>query len=1122
MARTPASANRRDGQEANTAAEVARAKSFVLSTIEARVKEHTKRYAQAMASANWLERINQEAQLSVFRDRLKAAMGRPGLVPKDPLALMRVGDLRQSLDEAKRAQRELEGCAALFELPSTRVTLDSIGAYIKRLEAILTSDQPGTFHRARDALAEALDDKKWEATEGTHADAVAAERKRLYGLARADMPDIAWAFPKEGPPEPPDHPPTPEPPPSKPPRHPRSVLALKSLDASVTDPITSIHLEARLRSEYQELKGLQPEALRRMKFGRETTYGGWYAAQMNDADLGHAIARVVSLLDPANLGVSVADGPLPFDPKSQAVVALREKLVALTGEAEARRNGRSSGEDRYPTSGGKPEQAIATLYAESDAQRNGQPRVEKGNKTSGDQAQHPIMTLVSNKAASSEAPSAPNARRKAAILYLALERFGAPEKMPEVLAEEVGTYAREAMQRDFDRLDKFAQELNGLQAQAARATDPLPPALLDVLKTARESLRGAGDQLDRRVYHERAYFRGDGGRDWVVFVRSALNDWIRLFGDDPPAPAPPPPVPPPAPRDGEGPTGLVLADAVFEARMAGAEQAISKLRPKLKDRSSDFRKYATIWGRKVLPEKSVGRFIARNEGMKIKFERRLPPEMSDFNGRIDPETKKPYDFLKKVLRFKSFEPVGGGIHMGHTATKRSEADLSKFVLRYDAGPKHLVLIGPEGERFTYGPIEPTVLKALDAFVHSGQNCAVSIGWSGLETFGNRSWSGQSRPSESPVLLDPYFVDSPVGQTLVQADMLPWSLDKETLPNGRENPVATKFRTEYERFRKDFQGRLEKVTGLFKDVPPFDRDNWRRWADDKPPTLVADCFYEPLLRSRTISEAKRRVLDCFALPFRDYKSDLFIEKNPLADDSLRDIQSLLKAIDRAGDVDRALLDLVIRHLRYDLNQNRQIEARWIRLFHSIQLSRLPSYLLDRYASPLLVSTPGGLFLARFIHIVAEHVRERVHLQTILDVIRLLPKTTLAVLIDDPVEFQLIEGQIRFADAMTYRYATVQLSVTESGISLRDPKDRENQVRDIPSLTEIANKSYESLEALYPPLAETERYAHIAAFLRWANDAVGSQHLRGIDFSALAAVPGSDPKNTPTPNAIDMAQ
>src|SRR5262249_39751132 len=108
---------------------------------------------------------------------------------------------------------------------------------------------------------------------------------------------------------------------------------------------------------------------------------------------------------------------------------------------------------------------------------------------------------------------------------------------------------------------------------------------------------------------------------------------------------------------------------------------------------------------------------------------RLDEQYREFRGRIDPKTKKPYPF-GQVLELKTLAPVGGGIHMGGTASPAPGVDVNGFVLRYDASAKSLTLIGPKGEEYCYGPIEPAVLKALLQFSRTEQNCAISIGWSG--------------------------------------------------------------------------------------------------------------------------------------------------------------------------------------------------------------------------------------------------------------------------------------------------------------------------------------------------------------------------------------------------------
>jgi hypothetical protein len=138
-----------------------------------------------------------------------------------------------------------------------------------------------------------------------------------------------------------------------------------------------------------------------------------------------------------------------------------------------------------------------------------------------------------------------------------------------------------------------------------------------------------------------------------------------------------------------------------------------------------------------------------------------------------------YDFATEVVDFKSKHSVGGGIHFGNTAQACSALDPSNLVLRYSRRSRLLSLQRPDGFSYTYDrPVDAQVLKSLWRFVSADngkRNMAVSIGWIGA--------AERNTGSSSPVLLDPYLVDTTVGQDLVLADSIPFQLDQANLPNG---------------------------------------------------------------------------------------------------------------------------------------------------------------------------------------------------------------------------------------------------------------------------------------------------------------------------------------------------
>ena len=73
-----------------------------------------------------------------------------------------------------------------------------------------------------------------------------------------------------------------------------------------------------------------------------------------------------------------------------------------------------------------------------------------------------------------------------------------------------------------------------------------------------------------------------------------------------------------------------------------------------------------------------------------------------------------------------------------------------------------------------------------------------------------------------------------------------------------------------------------------------------------------------------------------------------------------------------------------------------------------------------------------------------------------------------------------------------------------------------------LADAANSHFEQLAGSFPPLADVQKHAAVAAFLRWAacsrtiNDICAAHNGLTIDLSALGAFDLRDRNRTPTPD------
>ena len=120
----------------------------------------------------------------------------------------------------------------------------------------------------------------------------------------------------------------------------------------------------------------------------------------------------------------------------------------------------------------------------------------------------------------------------------------------------------------------------------------------------------------------------------------------------------------------------------------------------------------------------------------------------------------------------SFQLLPGGVALGNHATV--EGDWTKLVYERESG---LVLSGPDGE-LRLPDEEPAVLSACFRFAVSEDPVAVSIG-----SFGDQVAAADE------VHLHPALRDTRVGSDIFLMDLLPWSLDKEWLPDGSVNPLV---------------------------------------------------------------------------------------------------------------------------------------------------------------------------------------------------------------------------------------------------------------------------------------------------------------------------------------------
>ena len=619
------------------------------------------------------------------------------------------------------------------------------------------------------------------------------------------------------------------------------------------------------------------------------------------------------------------------------------------------------------------------------------------------------------------------------------------------------------------------------QRQAERGTNPITAEEAEALAKARASMNEVVVQLDRVVFD-----RGKNGFYLMNGERAVLNGMIRILGDDPPPDEPTPPITsprgPPEPPPG-GPAGVMLCDPVFEAKLADATGLVEALRPTFKERAFVPRVYASDLGRKVASSADI-------DSNRFEFDRlfdekgltRLDERYKDFGGRVDPNTKQLYPF-EQVKELKTLAPVGGGIHLGGTASPTPGVDAREYVLRYDVKDKALLMVGPKGETFRRGPIEPGVVKALLQFCRTNQNCAISIGWSGESSGTANSSSGQT------VFIDPIFVDTPIGQDLFLADKLPWALDRPEIAAGVPNPIQADFAKARAAFNARRQDEIARnratVASYLAGIEPFGESDTRHRINVADKYFVADLAIESLIESRTSTSAKARFLGSIGAP-DEGALDRAIAGLAPSDSSPRALgfraeKYYCKWFDDHPDRREALLPLIGNKVGDGLRGGK-LTKDLIQLQYSLMCVKTPDLKPEAYAGAVL---------------------------------KLMPSTTLAVLIDEPTRFSLRDRSLVLEGGMRYHYVTQNLTVDGDGLRAVDPQDPSNEVRKLDELAKVANEAFSKLCEAYKPLRDVVEYARVAAFLRWA---IQDGNLRGYDFSSLASVATSDRERTPTPDYI----
>jgi hypothetical protein len=990
----------------------------VARALAAEITRISTEYRLASVRGSLSRRIEVEAQLRTLYADLKQALGsKSHLLPPDPHAFVSSKEmLAESINSYRAEQRYFDYFTALVNNPDVQTTRDTLAAEISRLEALIESDQPGQFHRARGEIEAALDLDVWRDLSQTREQRVAAERVRVAREWRAKyptavMPDDTALRPPEG-------------------RAYWSELALSATRAYALDPVEWAGAESELLAAYTRIQ---------QRGGTTKVYREWVASLMTPSDLESAILYTKSI--EAHGGYLQAEAGA-LDPSAAPRRYYAELSKHLQGEYFMRRRGLA-------------------------------------------QAPPPIL----------QTPPDPDMLRLRDLYSVRLlkERYGEPLDMPAEAKEIVRRVHTQFSNKDFDDALRQYETLVELSERAAlsnrpldtRQQDSLTKARRDVLRTFLRADEIFEGRIQAGVLEPNPNTRKT--KAIIVTLKAARppDDSGPMGAPRPPAPpdAPtvlistPRPLPPLTPR-GPAAAALELTDAHFTSALNHARTSLQELRVSLSDVQTTPEVVGASQGRLTVREDNVwrGDFDYSRQPLN-NAETRQPKNLQAWRGPMNPSTKKPYNFKTDVKYFKSFDAVGGGIHFGDDASLRLPANLSEFVLTFDARAETLVLQGPGDKQYLYGPVSPRELKALYRFAHSEQNAAISVGWAGAQDVPLEEEVGGA----SPVLLDPAFVDTPVGQTLFEADTIPWKFDRD-LPGGVQNPFAEDFKNAYVEYRKQS---LNLLLPLFGSVVKFEDRPAAFWQGVFNSRDTRDDLVLAVVSTNDLQEAKieylkitraAEVAPLLNKPGIPAKQRLEIKKYL---DSVTGWTERLDTL-RARGVSRTEALLALSKVMISTGG---VDTKWVTLWAALMKSRQPALSAEQLA---------GYFLYE------------------------LPNTTLAVLIDEPTAILLNGDQLVLRGGMRYMYATSEILITPERILVgRSLPQGVNQVRELRELTRLANNALPKLATLYQPLERTMRYAQIVSFLRWSRV---KGRLLAVDFSSLAAYPASDRARTPTPDAF----
>lgn len=1060
--------------------------------------------------------IHAEAELYGITKSLKAAVP-DATLPDDPLGLLPAECLKSVAASFRAHKRLLEYRNSVAGTPVSRSMVEFVDRIVSRLAQVAQSNEHRNFRENCSETFDSISISKWQQAAANSANVVAAEEVRLRGIAESETgyKELSRkAYRIRGPP-----------------LGLVDRMLLTSVDEFVLNPRQWICNEAQLLSLGDELASVSeiPLELREKPDG--------------------ARDRIMVLAENVTL--------------TAARDAAIEKIHRLQG---------------MPDSSLFPEQHLH-LQDLADRCKRELTRRESGGSRITVQAEGGLADIVAR-----HPFGAPLTRRaEAHLLGLAGASFQRWEIVPLGVRDDVLRIHEKSLKEYTARINVATKEYERIGGMMALTTEAVSPELIAKQQQIKQQMKAVLQEYEPLVADAaKLGIDAQAAEKQLMVLKS-------LFSRGPPD------VPPtgaastvPTTPKSPSPTTIALAGPsqgvaklanvrsrpkldinifILEGCLGDADRSLKAAAPVIEGLNRDPVKFGTAEGRRTLKSAAVASAKAEVDwvGLEPKKSTRLPASIHDWRGRFKQTGNgtAPYDYRKEVKNARSLAAVGGGIHLGEVAIVKSAIPLAQLCLRYSPKDGLHFYDGATGDVIVVdNRVAPTDLKALYRFANSRRNAAISIGWAdatrSLDDLAMEATEG------SPILLDPYLVDTRVGQDLILADCLPWNFDESTLPNGAEITFEEEFARELKAFNDMDRRRFRTAV---QEISPYDSSEKKRWLE-KLEVGDAEHFLPSLLQSDSIAEAgeyfsSRTLTSEQESVFKDAATKAFFQQlndEGISASNLDEVRQSMRerllelaltehhasSIDELDDTAKQSIEEAVesrtnefvalaeddiqalvkqmKHRYFDAvaeeiikgvaTEAEGIDADDERSKSDLMLDRMLSTdVLQSFRQGECTRARFDLWIARMKGMANDH-------EELGDLARMLlgAATTLSYLYDDVVNVELRDNEARFTTELKYRYVTTYYRLEGESVGIGRKDDSEYDIEDIPGLTKIANSNIDEVIQKYLPLQRVQRYAELAALFRWAIEARENNELAAIDLSELAAYPANDPQQTPTADAI----